>query len=221
MLKHFLLNRLHFLTLPELHLSTKEKGEFDSLYDSYVKNGQGETIIYQSSLPKYMFLNYLIENKNVLVHGSQNDEIAQFEPREQTLFTGKLVKAVFASSDSVWSMFFALVNKQDYVGSLRNACFTAQTKKGLKRYYYFSLNRAYKGEYWAPGTIYLFPRKDFEQGGVANEWICKHKISPLARIKITEEDFPFMNDISRHLESDSLFKTLWNVLVLNKRNADK
>ncbi|WP_218197316.1 hypothetical protein, partial [Pseudomonas sp. 2995-1] len=79
----------------------------------------------------------IIENKDVLVYGSNNSEIDRFEPRDQLLANQKPVKAVFAASDAIWSLFFAVVNRKQ-INSLRNICLTVPTKKGIRRYYYFS-----------------------------------------------------------------------------------
>lgn len=215
-LKVFLLNRLHFLRMEELQLTDQTVKEFEELFERYIKNGEEGLIEYNSKTPKHHFLNYLIENKGVLVHGSNHSEITNFEPREQSLFTGKPVKAVFASSDGVWSTFFACIRREGYVGSLRNACLTSSTKKGIRRYYYFSVNKEHKGDLWTEGTIYILPKESFKQGGIKDEWICEEEVKPLAKLSVTPEDFPFKEQVSRHNEKDSVLKTMVRVLLLNK-----
>jgi hypothetical protein len=213
--KSFILNALHFLKVPELDLPTQAIEEFERIYRTYIEKENGDLIEYTSSYPKYLFLNYMIENKDVLVHGSNNKNIEIFEPKKQSLFTGKPVKAVFAASDGIWSMFFAVINRSEYVGSLRNACFTLQTKKGIKRFYYFSVNEECKGELWNDGCIYIMPKNVFKQGGIKDEWICENKVKPLAKLSVTPKDFPFLEKVKRHKETDSMLKTIVKALIFN------
>lgn len=126
---------------------------------------------------------------------------------------------MFASSDGIWSMFFAVMNREEYVGSLRNACFTTPTRKGIKRYYYFSVNRDFSDPLWRDGTIYLLPKESFHTGGTKEEWICETEVRPLAKIPVAPNDFPFLNEVKWHKESDSIIKTLINVLVFNRKNS--
>ncbi|WP_096273502.1 hypothetical protein [Paucisalibacillus globulus] len=213
----YLLNRLNFLRLDELELTDEQKKLFDELYENYIINGVGDEFPYLLQEKKYKFLTYLIENKNVLVHGSNNPDIEAFEPRNSTLFTGEKVKAVFASSDATWSLFFAVINRNDYYGSLRNLCLTAQTSKGVKRYYYFSLNEDFRGEIWQGGMIYLFPKDRFKPGGAKNEWISEKEVYPLAKVRVSPEDFIFRDFILRHREDTSHIKNLVRHLLFPKR----
>ncbi|WP_052345892.1 hypothetical protein [Paucisalibacillus sp. EB02] len=212
----YLLNRLNFLRMDELELTDKHEKEFEDLYENYILNGVGDEFPYLLNEQKYKFLTYLIENKNILVHGSNNPDINVFEPRNSTLFTGEKVKAVFASSDATWSTFFAVINRNDYSGSLRNLCLTAQTDKGTKRYYYFSLNEEFTGELWQVGMIYLFPKDRFEPGGAKNEWISEKEVYPLAKLLVSPEEFIFRDFIERHREDSSHIRNLVKHLLLSK-----
>ena len=211
--KLVLLNTLNFLKVPELNLPEDAILEFERMYENLLEKGN---VDYKSKYPKYLFFNYIIENKGVLVHGSNHPNIEVFEPREQTLYNGKPAKAVFAASDGIWSLFFATVERKNYQGSLRNMCMTIPTKKGIKRYYYFSLNKEYRGNLWCNGIMYILPKEKFKQGGIKDEWICEEEVKPLAKISVSPEDFPFLNQVKRHDESDSIIKTLFKVLILNK-----
>jgi hypothetical protein len=211
--KSFIFNTLHFLKVPELDLPIQTMEEFERIYSNDISKGNGDYIEYTSSYPKYLFLHYIVEKKDVLVHGSNHKNIEIFEPREQLLFTGKPVKAVFAASDGIWPMFFAVINRSEYVGSLRNACFTLQTKKGIQRFYYFSVNEEFKGELWRDGCIYIMPKHFFKQGGIKDEWICESKVKPLAKLSVTSNDFPFLEKVKKHKETDSMLKTIVKTLI--------
>lgn len=209
-------NKLHLLKIQELFLPDHALEEFEELYKRYIEEANGENIIYKSAYPKYMFLHYLIENKDVFVHGTNHSNITLFEPREQDLFNGKKVKAVFASTDGVWSIFFAVVNRKEYVGSLRNMCLTTRTKKGIRRYYYFSLNKDFLGQPYIDGTIYILPKDGFKKGGIRDEWVSERPVTPLAKLTVTPEDFIFNQNIKRHKETTPPIKSMIKALVLNQ-----
>ena len=214
--KQFILDRSHLLKIEELTLPEEVVQEFEDFYSNSVLTARGNFITYKSNYPLYQFLLYLNENKDILVHGSNNSMIDTFEPKDSTLFNGKPIKAVFASSDGVWSLFFAVKNRE-YNGSLRNLCLTVPTKKGIKRYYYFSVvHDEVENDVWMNGTIYILPKVHFKQGGIADEWVCEQKVEPLAKLSVVPGDFPFINQVSTHVETDSIIKTLLKAFLLRK-----
>ncbi|MBT2738623.1 hypothetical protein [Bacillus sp. ISL-7] len=190
--------------------------EFDVMYKRYISTGDGNYIFYNSKYPLYLFLNYVIENKSVLVHGSNSYLIDNFEPRKSSLFNGKPINAIFAASDGVWSLFFAVKNRKGYVGSIRNLCLTVPTNKGIKRYYYFSTNNDDIRDIWTSGTIYFFSKHLFKKGGIRDEWVCEEKIRPLAKLSVTPNDFPFLEKVSIHRETESMAKTILKALFIKK-----
>ncbi|WP_096154498.1 MULTISPECIES: hypothetical protein [Bacillus] len=214
--KQFILDKLHLLKIDELNLSEEAVNEFDEIYNKFSLTANRNFISYNSDYPLYQFLFYLIENKDVLVHGSNSSMISTFEPKESTLFNGKPIKAVFAASDSVWSLFFAVKNRREYNGSLRNLCTTVPTRKGIKRYYYFSINHEDVEDIWTNGTIYILPKESFGRGGIADEWVCEQSVKPLAKLSVTPNDFPFLDKVSTHKESESILKTLLRAFFLRK-----
>lgn len=193
--------------------------EFDELYNRNFSESDGNFITYDSKYPIYWFLNYVIENKSVLVHGSNNSSIDEFEPRKSSLFNGKPIKAVFASSDGVWSLFFAVKSRSGYRGSLRNLCLTANSNKSVKKYYYFSVNGDDLTSPWTDGTIYFFSKSFFKQGGVRDEWVCEGKVKPIAKLSVTPSDFPFLDKVSIHKETESMTKTLLKAFFIKKETT--
>ncbi|RLQ94566.1 hypothetical protein [Falsibacillus albus] len=216
LIKKFILDRTQLLKIEELKLPEQAINEFDELYSRLISTGDGNEITYNSSYPLFLFLNYVIENKNVLVHGSNRSSIDNFEPRDSSLFNGKPIKAIFASSDGVWSLFFAVINRKGYEGSIRNLCLTVPTNIGIKRYYYFSKNHHNAGDAWTNGTIYFFSTYHFKQGGIRDEWVCEEKIRPLAKLSVTPDDFPFLDKVSIHSETDSAVKTILKAIFIRK-----
>ena len=211
--KKFILDKTRLLKIEELKLPDQAIEEFDEMFTRYISSNNGSSFTYNSSYPLYMFLNYVIEKKGLVVHGSNNSSINLFEPKNSSLFNGKPIKAVFASSDGVWSLFFAVQNRKGYVGSIRNLCLSVTTNKGIKRYYYFSTNNDAPNR-WTDGTIYFFPKNLFKQGGIRDEWVCEKELKPLAKLNVTPSDFPFINQVRVHRETESHAKTIIKSLFL-------
>jgi hypothetical protein len=118
--------------------------------------------------------------------------------------------AVYAASDGIWAMFFAIVDRERYVRSLNNACFRVIREDGSRTepYYFFSINGdALPHDPWRKGTIYLLPRDTFEQqpprlsrGHMAEtqQWASLVAVKPIAKVAVGPEDFPFLSQIYPH-----------------------
>ncbi|WP_062051396.1 hypothetical protein [Bacillus sp. JCM 19034] len=206
-LQAYLLDRLSFSTMTYRPFTDDMRTHFEGVYNQLCK---GEYKRYSGPYPLHLLLHYLITEKELLVHGSNLSDITTFEPRRQTLFNGKPVTAVFASSDGIWSLFFAVVNRLEYEGSLKNLCILI----GDKRYYYFSLNRDWSGPLWREGTIYLLPRCSFTQGGAKAEWVSTVEVEPIVKLNVSPEDFIFRNQVKRHNEQEPHWRAVVKGLFL-------
>lgn len=211
----------HMERRPPVNLGPQAVAAFERLYTNLVKHGTGAEIPYELSdlsdlsAPKWQFLCYLTDNKGVLVHGSSNPDIEEFEPR-QSDDVGEFGnrKAVYAASDALWAMYFAVADRSRGVNSLHNACFSivhedgSGVPSGPDPYYFFSINSdALSHQPWCNGTIYILPRAGFEPQpmvtlrrltGEIPQWACPEPVRPLARLSITPADFPFLSQIRGH-----------------------
>ncbi len=209
----------YYLRRPEPGLGSAETAEFDELFNEQIAVGAGETIKYACSAPKWHFLAYLGDLKDVLLHGTGDPEISEFEPRqsESSEDFGDQ-KAVYASSDGIWATFFAVMDRERYRLSLLNACFRMIGPDGSSApYYYFSINAdALAEKPWRSGTIYVLPRDGFERAaggksrhtGLETEtahWRSFSEVKPLAKIAVEPADFPFLDQINGH-DLDTLVK---------------
>ena len=197
-----------------MDLAPQAVAAFEHLYAEAIEPGTGAKIRYDLSdlaAPKWQFLCYLTDNKGVLVHGSSKPDIEEFEPR-QSDDVGEFGnrKAVYAASDALWAMYFAVTDRSRGVYSLHNACFRVVQEDGSKSapYYFFAINiDALRYQPWCNGTIYILPRAGFEPQppvtlrGITGEilqWACRAPVRPLARLNITPADFPFLGQIRGH-----------------------
>jgi len=200
----------YFSTRPGPEPDAGTAASFDRLFAETVEHGTGEEIDYKLQAPKWQFLCYLCDTKGVLVHGSGNPDIAEFEPRQSndiTEFGNR--SAVYAASDGLWAMYFAIVDRDRYVSSLMNACFRVmEDGQWSEPYYFFSINEdAIPHRPWRRGTVYLLPRATFEhqapgdyQGMVLEiaQWASPVAVKPLAKLAVGPEDFPFLSQIYPH-----------------------
>jgi len=176
---------------------------FDKAFDSPTMGRGG--IDYQLPYPKQEFLRYLVAKRDVVLHGSGNGAIDVFEPTSQTDYFGHVRKAVFAASDGIWPMFFAILDRSRYHGSLRNACYWDVDATGVRqKVYAFSINTTFLGRQpWRDGSVYVLPRATFERvvdedGTPSEEWLSTREVTPLGRLAVSPTDFPFLNDVEGH-----------------------
>ena len=72
----------YFLKSPEIDDSPEVISSFERLFTEQVSDANGSHIDYSLSTPKWLFLNYLCDTKEVVMHGSGDPAIAEFEPRQ-------------------------------------------------------------------------------------------------------------------------------------------
>ncbi|QGQ93868.1 hypothetical protein EHS13_02575 [Paenibacillus psychroresistens] len=197
---------LLFFQAPLLNFSPDEVVEYDKIYsDAISKNTE---IIYSSSYPKYRFIQYISSTKSVILHGSNNKEILEFETRRQTFYNGQYVEAVFGTKNGIWSLFYAVFDRQKLVNNYRNACL--KVRKYKKNYYFFSLTRQTMNKNpWTKGTVYFLPQETFESTNSSivsfDEWISRTPVTPITNITVEPQDFYFVDKVSCHKANESIF----------------
>jgi len=200
----------YWLTRPSADLDEKAKIAFDKLLDSTLSDNGCPTIMFDLPWTKWQFLCHLADHRDIALHGSGNPNIDLFEPRQSNdLSEFGNQKAVYAASDGLWAMFFAVVDR-DRVMSVTNACVRLSDSTGTIHgpYYVFSVSQsALPNQPWRTGTVYLLPRNTFitqppmefgpNQVQIA-QLASLEPIQPLAKLTVTPEDFPFLSQIRGH-----------------------
>jgi hypothetical protein len=200
----------YWLTRPSVNFDEKTQNAFDELWDSTLRIGGCPTIPFTLPYSKWQFLCYLADHHNIALHGSGDPNISPFEPRQShDLNDFGNQKAVYAASDGLWAMFFAIVDR-DRVTSITNACIRLEEDSGIVHgpLYVFSVSQlALPNQPWRTGTVYLLPRSSFiTQPPMAFGAYQVHfaqlasfvPVQPLAKLTITPEDFPFLSQIRGH-----------------------
>src|SRR5215213_2338581 len=157
----------YYLPRPALDLTAEQIAAFEDLYARAVAPGGGGEITYTLDAPRWQVLCWLTDTQDVLLHGSGNPAIAEFEPRQSndTEEFGNR-KAVYAASDGLWAMYFALMDRDQHVEGLANAAFRLVDADGRRSvpYYFFAISGPQlPAAPWRNGMIYILPRTTFEQ----------------------------------------------------------
>jgi hypothetical protein len=163
-------------------------------------------------VPKWVFLCWLVEEKEVLLHGSSNPNITLFEPRTPNAkddddFSQQT--AVFAASDGIWPMCYALLDRENFRPRFMNGALRFELPDGLSDVrYFFSVTQNVLEKYpWRDGVMYLLPKEGFilqppHPFGdfIVHEfqWANLNIIKPLAKLRIRPEDFPFLPQVRGH-----------------------
>lgn len=200
----------YWLSRPSPNVDESARIAFDELLEKTLQIGDCPTIPFNLPWPKWQFLCHVSDHHDIALHGSGNPNIVLFEPRQSNdLHEFGNQKAVYAASDGLWAMFFAVVDR-DRVSSITNACVRLVDPTGTVHgpYYVFSVSRsALPTQPWRTGTVYLLPRRTFTiQPSItfgSNEvhiaqLASFEPVQPLAKLTITPEDFPFLQQIRGH-----------------------
>jgi hypothetical protein len=183
---------------------------FEALWAEAARSG-GDWIDYRLDTPKWQFLCHLADSDDVVLHGSGDPDIKLFEPRQpndSTVFGNQ--KAVYAASDGLWPMYFAILDRQRYPMFLINSSMRLLDARGGRGdpFYFFSISdHALKQRPFRQGTIYILPRRSFMQQprethqGQSIEmaqWASLEAVQPLAKLAIGPEDFPLLDQLRGH-----------------------
>ena len=189
-----------YLHLPAPQLDVHKRRVFDQLYADALNDRDAGVprVRYACAYPKHEFLHYLVEHHHVLVHGSTRADIAVLEPRAESDNAGRVIHAVFAASDGVWSMFFAILDRKPYPFSVNNGC----RREPGGTVYYFSTSTLHDRP-WTDGMMYVMPRDSFEQlpdrdGNPTEQWMSRVAVRPLVKLPVTPVDFPFLHQVQYH-----------------------
>lgn len=200
----------YFLTQPTANWDTDTRDSFEALFEEVLKQEAGTEVGYTLSAPKWQFLCYLCDRKNIVLHGSGNPDISEFEPRQSNdvnEFGNR--RAIYAASDGIWPIYFAIVDRDRYITSLLNGCFrVVEADRIGESHYFFSVNGdALPHSPWRNGMIYLLPGDTFERQPRLRsrgreievaQWASPTPVRPLAKLAVAPEDFPFLAQIVPH-----------------------
>jgi len=173
-----------------------------------------DPIVHAGGVTPWQFLSTLAERRDIAFHGTGDPNIESFEPRQPIDFAPfGHQKAVFATTDPIWAMFYAVVDRDRYRLTLNNGCIVlmdAEGRPGLPHYYFSITGGALRQRPWRTGYVYFLPAETFVAqpaeryaGRLARipQLASPVAVTPFARLRVTPEDFPFLAQIRGHEDS--------------------
>jgi hypothetical protein len=196
---------------PVLTLDSQKIEAFEHLFLEARRLGPSAFVDYNITYPKHEFLRYLIDRKEILLHGSNYPDLKVLVPMRRSKDSRASLngETIFAAADCILPMFFAILNRDNYAGLMSNVVYRLSDATGLATtYYFFSIDeQALKLRPFRRGTIYLLPKDKFKlaydgHGIYLEEWISQEPVQVLAKLSISPEDFPLLDVICGHNESE-------------------
>lgn len=183
-------NALDMVEGPPLAVDADRAAAYDELLRT------GGLIDYRLASPKHEFLSYAVARHGLLAHGSNRDDIEEFEPRPAHE-AGKIQLFVHAASDGIWPIYFATVARPAGRNVLCNGCAHVGRGDRLRRYYFFGISGDPDDDAsWTDGMVYLLPASTFRRHS-GEEWISSTRVRPMARLRVGPDDFPFRRATAR------------------------
>lgn len=201
----------YWLMRPAMVIDDQTRAAFEDLLRSCTTSAGAGPIPYTLKAPRWQFLCYIAENHAVHLHGTGDPDIATFLPRQPSdLSPFGNQSAVFATSDGIWAMFYAVIDRTRYPMSINNACVRIADDTGAvgEPYYLFSISQEARiRQPWRTGFVYLLPAASFVPQPAQRvgpyelrvpQYASPVAVAPLARIEIAPDDFPFLSDVRGH-----------------------
>ena len=203
----------YWLPRPHIELSHEVEAELETLYVQHIASGQGDWLSAPLPVPKWAFLCWLADEKGLLMHGSGNSDITTFEPRtpfDNSPDDFSKQTAVFAASDGIWAIFYAVIDRVNFRLRMLNGALQFKTAEGWTRmHYFFSVTQEVLKKYpWREGVVYILPIEGFvrqppyalgRHGRILEpHWASLKSVQPLAKLAVTPEDFPFLSQVRGH-----------------------
>jgi hypothetical protein len=198
-----------FLPRPEYDVTPEKRAAFENLFQS---TPAGDWVDYHLPYPKWQYLSYLCDTKEIVLHGSQNLDIDQVEPRQAIdIRAYSNQRAIYATTDGIWVIYFAILDRKKYPEmSLFNSCLQARFSPDqlTDPIYFFSITyTVLLQKPWCEGAIYILPRQSFTREAAQQvqgieilfpHWISTLPTSPIAKLLVSPQDFLFLDQIHGH-----------------------
>lgn len=188
-----------------------KRAAFDQVLDASLGRSPFASIDYRLPYPKAEFLNYVCDWKGYAVHGSPLTDLPFLSPVRRSVDITEFGnrQQVFCSPDAMWAMWFAILDKQR-VQKTDNGCVCVGKGPGRVKFYHFDLPKDNAGAPpFADGMIYLVKAEDFPDrrtdpaldllDAEVEEWGSTIQVIPLAKLRVTAEDFPYLNSVQYRL----------------------
>jgi len=188
-------------------VDAQRKAAFDILLDTALAGNTRKPIHYNLSYPKAEFLNYICDWRRFVMHGSPSHDLEILQPirmgRDNNEFGNR--QQIFCSPDAIWAMWFAILDKSKY-NQTRNGSVRVGSGRGRVKYYHFELPLINaESRPFTEGMLYIARAQDFPDkrpypvldwfDGEIEEWGSTQPVTPLAKIRVSPRDFPYLDQV--------------------------
>ncbi len=172
---------------PPLTVDRPRREAFDELLAG-VRARDGTIDAGDCPYPLHELLTYLVLERGLLLHGSNDVTLDVLEPRPAHDF-GTELQAVVACDDGIWPLFYAVVAR-DRTDGIFTACLHVGRPPRLRRFYAFATaSDPADAASWTRGAVYGLPRDGFRREW-GREWVKAEAAQPVLRVLVGPEDFP-------------------------------
>lgn len=196
----------YWLPRPIFDLEPEVVVQLEAIHSRWIAAGSGNWVDEPLPVPKWVFLCWLTDQKGLLLHGSNHPDIEEFEPRapdakDDDEFSQQT--AVFAASDGIWPMWYAILDRSNYRLRMLNSALRFDLPSGElsdPRYYFSITDTVLARQPWRDGVIYVLPPEQFMvqppyrvgQFMVHDpHWARLSSVKPLAKLGGYARGFPF------------------------------
>jgi hypothetical protein len=187
-------------------LKAERLAAFNATYQKALAR-PGDFIEYTLPYPKHEFLDFLVATKDVVLHGSSHSNISELKPQLANCKSKKFgnLNGVYATRDSVLPIFYAIRDRKKMKGRTESGY---SEQEGRKTYNFAVNSQSVLDSHpWSDGVVYILPKKAFEQGTnnegyPIDEFISRVPVTPIAKLRVTPEDFDYLNQVRIKEESE-------------------
>ncbi|MES1247377.1 MAG: hypothetical protein ABUS54_06870 [Actinomycetota bacterium] len=186
----------------------RERPGFAAAADALLRGEQTEL-----PEPRVEFLRWLGLDRPVVFHGSPRGDLTELSTERQSRDTTQWgdQTAVYASTDPVWAIYFAVLRRDNGWTGTRNGSLGV----GRRRFYFFMHNEGSESpDRFGPGSLYVLPPDSFEAQprplGIVDlaHLVSRVPVTPIARIDVTPEDFPFRDRIAYYGDGEPIWRSM-------------
>ncbi|MCI0551858.1 MAG: hypothetical protein L0287_12960 [Anaerolineae bacterium] len=190
-----------------MRLNEARKQVFDDLLEEALAGNPHDPMNYELPFPKFEFLNYICDWRGFVLHGSPLHDLEVLQPIRKSGDDNEFGnrQQIFASPDAIWAMWFAILDK-DKFNLTNNGCVRVGRGDRRIKYYHFQLPKINREIHpFTEGMIYIARAEDFPDkrpypildwfNGEIEEWGSTQPVSPLARIRVLPQDFPYLDKV--------------------------
>lgn len=188
----------YYVPVPDERSDVEGDVEFDAILESALSSESSDAVDYRSPRPKHEFLNYLATCHNLLLHGSSAPDIDVVEPWSDATDGWNAQKAVYAASDGVMPIFFAVTNRAEpnLVRDIHRVSVTTDDAPARHFYHILITPTPNATPACSRGMVYVLPRGPFRpyhdrEGRSLSEWVSQRPVRPLARLPVGPDDLPY------------------------------